>query len=66
MVFWLYNLRKKQQEKYDKYLRNNIEFEGLITDIKRTRNHAFGIIQLKLTKSNVKYFRDSVQEGIFP
>ncbi len=66
MICWFNYLREKQQEKFDKYLHNNIEFEGLVTDLKRTGNHEFGIIQLKLTKSHVKYFRDSVQEGIFP
>lgn len=66
MIYWFYNLREKQQEKYNKYLHNNIEFEGLVTNLKRTGNRAFGIIQLELTKSNVKYFSDSVQEGIFP
>lgn len=66
MIYWFYNLREKQQEKFDKHLHNNIAFEGLVTNLKRTGNHDFGIIQLKLTKSNVKYFSDSVQEGIFP
>lgn len=66
IVFSLYSLSKKQQKKLDGYLDNNIVFEGLVTNLKKSRNHAFGIIELKITKSNAKVFSDSVQEGIFP
>ncbi|GAB3517335.1 hypothetical protein GCM10027442_36470 [Emticicia fontis] len=66
MVCWQIFSYKAQQKKFDKYLHNNIEFEGLVTDLKRTNNHSFGIMQLKLLSTNVEYFNDSVPEGIFP
>lgn len=66
MVFWAITSDIKQQERLSKHLYNNIAFEGIVTDLKKSGNHAFGIIQLELTKSNVKYFSDSVPEGILP
>lgn len=57
---------KKQKEMSDKYLHNNVEFEGIVTGFQQSGNHEFGVFQLKLTKSNVQEFNDSLKEGIFP
>ncbi|MFL9834100.1 hypothetical protein [Chryseobacterium terrae] len=50
----------------NKVLNNNIEFTGYVTDLRVSNNHAFGIIQLKLTESSVNIFNDSLQSGIYP
>jgi hypothetical protein len=60
----------KQSDKETKtsndYLNNSIAFEGTITKIRRSTNHAFGIIELKLIRSSVKEFDKKVEEGIYP
>lgn len=48
------------------YLHNDIEFEGYVTSFEQSNNHAFGIIRLKLTKSNVKEFNKTIEKGIYP
>lgn len=53
-------------EKRDKVLNNNIEFKGYVIDLRTSNNHAFGIIQLKLTESSVNIFNDSLKNGIYP
>lgn len=56
----------KKWEDLDKYLDNNVLFEGVVMNVKQSNNHAFGIIQLKLTKSNIKEFNKVIKEGIYP
>lgn len=48
------------------YLHNNIEFEGYVTGFEKSDNHAFGVIHLKLTKSNVTKFDKKIENGIYP
>ncbi|GJN58630.1 hypothetical protein ELAN_21850 [Elizabethkingia anophelis] len=48
------------------YLRNNVEFEGYVTGFEQSNNHAFGIIHLKLTKSNISEFNKIIDQGIYP
>ncbi|MCJ7932442.1 MAG: hypothetical protein MUW56_02095 [Chryseobacterium sp.] len=48
------------------YLRNNVEFEGYVTGFEQSDNHAFGVIHLKLTKSNTQEFNKVIKEGIYP
>lgn len=50
----------REEAKREKYLENNIVFEGHIIALARSNNHAFGIIQLKLTKCNVKAFHKTL------
>lgn len=55
-----------EQIESNNYLNNGIVFEGIVTGFKSSDNHAFGIIQLKITKSNVKYFNKTLKNGIYP
>ncbi|MBL3549459.1 hypothetical protein [Chryseobacterium sp. KMC2] len=48
------------------YLRNNIEFVGYVTGFEQSDNHAFGVIHLKLTKSNTQEFNKIIKGGIYP
>lgn len=47
------------------YLHNNVEFEGYVSGFEQSDNHAFGIIYLKLTKSNVQEFDKTLKRGIY-
>ncbi len=48
------------------YLRNDVEFEGYVTGFEQLSNHAFGVIYLKLTKSNIQEFNKALKRGIYP
>lgn len=48
------------------YLRNDVEFEGYVTGFEQSSNHAFGVIHLKLTKSNIQEFNKALKRGIYP
>lgn len=66
MICFRYYLSKKEHKKSNEDLLNDIQFEGVIVKIKKSSNHAFGIIGLKITKTNVREFNDIAQKGIFP
>jgi hypothetical protein len=52
--------------KSKKLLSNNITFTGVITDLKISRNHAFGVITLKVVKANTKMFLPTIEKDIYP
>ncbi|MBT2620782.1 hypothetical protein [Chryseobacterium sp. ISL-6] len=60
----------KEDIRLNNVLNNNVELNGYVTNIKQSRNHAFGIIQLRLTHSSIKEFNkslnDTVKNGIYP
>lgn len=51
---------------YDTLMKNNFHFEGIITKIQVSNNHAFGILQLKVTKSNINEYRPKLEDALFP
>jgi len=53
-------------KKSSEYLHNNVEFEGCVTGFEQSDNHAFGVIHLKLTKSNTPEFNKIIKNGIYP
>jgi hypothetical protein len=53
-------------KKSSEYLHNNVEFEGYVTGFEQSDNHAFGVIHLKLTKSNTPEFNKIIKNGIYP
>lgn len=53
-------------KKSSEYLHNNVEFEGYVTGFEQSDNHAFGVIHLKLTKSNTLEFNKIIKNGIYP
>ncbi|WP_226065473.1 hypothetical protein [Kaistella polysaccharea] len=68
IIFIFYDLKISRQtsEFSDKALTNNIKFEGKIKYLKRSDNHAFGIIGVELTKSNIKNFDRKINSNMFP
>lgn len=66
LLFVLFKISKKELEENEALMNNNVEFEGIVTNTKVSGNHAFGIIELKLNKSNVADFNKKINEGIYP
>lgn len=51
-----FEFEDKVDEKNGIYLNNNVEFGGIVTDLKVSSNHDFGVITLKIAKSNLFIF----------
>lgn len=66
LVIYCNKQSQRQINKSNDYLINNIEFEGTITKLRISSNHAFGIIELKLTKSSIEDFDEKIKKGIYP
>lgn len=49
---------------YSKMLHNNIKFEGEILNFRRSNNHGFGIIYLKVLKSNTSIFEKKISSNL--
>lgn len=65
-VFYYLKISRQASEFSEKALTNNIKFEGKIKYFKRSDNHAFGIIGVELTKSNIKNFDRTINLNMFP
>lgn len=57
------NIEVKNSEEL---MKNNIEFSGTITNLNISNNHAFGIMQLKIDKTNKTKFNPIVNDKLFP
>ncbi len=66
--FFYINFKANEEESKENetLMSNNIEFEGIVTNTKVTGNHSFGIIELKLSKSNISEFNKKTKIGIYP
>lgn len=64
--FFFFKISKKELHENETLMNNNIVFEGVVTNTKVSGNHAFGIIELKLTKSSVEDFNKETNDGIYP
>ncbi|MFC4476493.1 hypothetical protein [Flavobacterium chungangensis] len=61
-----YKISKIEIEKDNKLLTNDIVFSGIITDLKVSKNHAFGILQLKIIKTNNYSFKPYLEGELYP
>ncbi|CAI9679225.1 hypothetical protein HZQ11_00035 [Elizabethkingia anophelis] len=50
----------------DKVLQNKIIVNGIVTNIKVSNNHNFGILTLNIVNSNIKEFKSQLSRGIYP
>jgi hypothetical protein len=66
LVFIVYRSSCKELEKGNNLMKNNIEFSGIITNLNVSGNHAFGILQLKITETNRNLFKSSLGSEIYP
>jgi hypothetical protein len=66
MVVLVNRYEKEELRKSNVLLTNNVEFEGHITGFDRSGNHDFGVIRIKVMKSNVQEFNRSQQDTFFP
>jgi len=66
MVIYLKKTGTEEYAEKNKVLKNGVIFEGIVTDIKISRNHSFGILTLNIANSNVKNFSKKLEAGIYP
>lgn len=66
LVIFLTRTGAKEYAEKNKALKNGVTFEGVVTDIKRSNNHSFGILSVNISKSNVNDFSAKPEEGIYP
>jgi uncharacterized protein with FMN-binding domain len=64
--FIFFKVSKKELQENERLMKNNIVFEGVVTNTKVSGNHAFGIIELKLSQSNTTEFNKKINDGIYP
>lgn len=62
----VYFLSGKEIEKNNNLLNNNVKFSGIITNLNVSRNHAFGILQVKIIETNNSLFKCSLGDRIYP
>ena len=66
LVILLTRIGAKEYAEKNKVLKNGVTFEGVVTDIKRSNNHSFGILSVNISKSNVNDFSAKPEQGIYP
>ncbi len=66
MVIYFKKTGTEEYAEKNKVLKNGVIFDGIVTDIKISRNHSFGILTLDIANSNVKNFSKKLKEGIYP
>lgn len=66
MLFYFFSKTEKQAIKTNKSLKNDIVFEGTISNFKISNNHSFGILYIDLKKSNSKKLNVNFDKETFP
>lgn len=66
IVIYLSKSGTKKSIEQNEFLNNGIVIEGVVTNIKRSDNHSFGILTLDIVHSNVDEFSSKLKEGIYP
>lgn len=66
IIIIVYFLSSKEVQKKNDLLNNNVRFSGIITKLNVSRNHAFGILQLKIIETNNNLFKSSLGDIIYP
>lgn len=56
VMIYLTATGSEEYEEKNKVLKNGIIFEGVVTDIKISNNHGFGILTVNVLSSTVKNF----------
>lgn len=66
VVIFLTRTGSQEYTEKNKLLKNGIIIEGVVTSIKRSHNHSFGILAINVTKSSVTEFSSQIPDGIYP
>ena len=69
LFFMIYSVISMLKPPGDEYkLKRDVSFEGIVTDFYNDscELHCFGIVRVKITKSNTKIFNTFQKEGIYP
>ncbi|RBL93165.1 hypothetical protein [Chitinophaga flava] len=56
----------RNDDKYNSLFKNHIRFSGKIVSLNVSGNHAYGIIRIKVEKTNTNAFTDSIHSAVFP
>lgn len=64
-IIW-FRTSSKEYHTLDLLLTNHVRFSGRIVSIKRSHNHAFGIIGIRIQDTNTKEFADTSSQRLFP
>lgn len=65
-IAFVINLGKTEVKNNSELMKNNIQFTGIITNIKISGNHAFGILQLKIVETNNHSFSSLLNDKLYP
>ncbi|TDP58642.1 hypothetical protein [Flavobacterium dankookense] len=65
-IYFVNKSSNVEVKKNKELMKNNIEFSGIITNINISNNHAFGIMQLKIDKTNKAKFNPIADDKLFP
>lgn len=57
---------RKDKAISDRLMSNNIRFSGVISDLKPSINHTFGVITLKIKITNTQFFSPKTGTNLFP
>ena len=57
---------RKDKAISDSLMSNNIRFSGVISDLKPSKNHTFGVITLKIKTTNTQFFSPKRGTNLFP
>lgn len=66
LVLYVTKAGTKEYDKQSQVLKNGVVLEGFVTDIKKSRNHGFGILTVNVSNSTVKEFSKELKQGIYP
>jgi len=66
VIFCGYKIGESQKRLSDKMMTNDVMLSGIVTDAKVSGNHAFGILRIKILKSNVRNFNPVSGKNLFP
>jgi len=65
MIIYVTTIGSEEYAENNKVLRNGVVFEGIVTDIKTSNNHGFGILTVNIFKSTAKEFSRKLDYGIY-
>lgn len=66
LLFAMYKFDAKRYHKFDARLTNHVRFSGEVISLDVSRNHAYGVIGIKVDGANITAFNDSVKSAVFP
>lgn len=66
IIYIIFNIDLRKDASQDKLLMNHVNLIGTVTSYIKSNNHSFGIVKLKVIKSNKEQIDFSKSEFLFP